>query len=166
MNGLELFLLGRKLMKIGEDAIPRVGFHQLPTSVRSIMIDVFEHPDSSVGEITARTGFPQSHVSSAVARLRDAGVFVTAVDPRDRRRTLVRASPDVPGRAAQIASAPIDPVLATALGTDDQREVAEVVASLEALAQRLTPDALARIRAAQPRSQPSSGGSPGGPAAR
>jgi len=157
VNGLELFLLGRKLMKIGEDAIPRVGFHQLPTSVRSIMVDVFEHPDSSVGEITARTRFPQSHVSSAVARLRDAGIFVTTVDPKDRRRTLVRASPDVPRRAAQIASAPIDPVLAAALGTADQREITEVVRSLEALAQRLTPDALARIRGAQPPPEASQG---------
>ena len=29
MNGLELFLLGRRLMKLGVDAIPPPGFHQL-----------------------------------------------------------------------------------------------------------------------------------------
>ncbi len=41
MNGLELFLLARKLMKIGEAAIPAAGFHELPTSVRSVLIDAF-----------------------------------------------------------------------------------------------------------------------------
>jgi hypothetical protein len=29
MNGLELFLPGRRLMKFGEDAIPPARFHQL-----------------------------------------------------------------------------------------------------------------------------------------
>ncbi len=140
MNALELFLLGRKLMKLGEQAIPTTaGFHQLPTSVRSILIDVFEHPNSSVGEITTRTGFPQSHVSAAVARLREGGALVTTVDPNDRRRTLVRPSPEVPRRAARLVSAPIDGALAAALGTQDPGEVGEVVAALEALAQRLAP---------------------------
>src|SRR5688572_6311557 len=32
VNGLQLFLLGRRLMKIGEEAIPASEFHQLPTS--------------------------------------------------------------------------------------------------------------------------------------
>jgi SAM-dependent methyltransferase/DNA-binding MarR family transcriptional regulator len=140
MNALELYLLGRRLMKLGEQAIPATaGFHQLPTSVRSILIDVFEHPNSSVGEITARTGFPQSHVSAAVARLRDGGALVTTVDPNDRRRTLVRPSPEVPRRAARLVSAPVDGALAAALGTKDPREVAEAVAALQALARRLTP---------------------------
>jgi SAM-dependent methyltransferase/DNA-binding MarR family transcriptional regulator len=140
MNALELFLLGRKLMKLGERALPTTaGFHQLPTSVRSILIDVFEHPNSSIGEITARTGFPQSHVSAAVARLRDGGALVTTLDPTDRRRTLVRPSPQVPRRAARLLSAPIDGALAAALDTKDPGEVEQVVAALEALAQRLTP---------------------------
>lgn len=125
-------------MKIGEDAIPSAGFHQLPTSVRSILIDVFEHPDSSVGEITARTGFPQSHVSASVAKLREAGALVTAVDPKDRRRTLVRASPDA-RRTAKLISAPINGALAAALGTQDPHEVGQVADALEALAQRLAP---------------------------
>lgn len=140
MNALELFLLGRKLMKLGEQAIPTTaGFHQLPTSVRSILIDVFEHPNSSIGEITTRTGFPQSHVSAAVARLREGGALVTTVDPNDRRRTLVRPAPEIPRRAAPLVSAPIDGALAAALGNTDPGEVEQVVAALEALAQRLAP---------------------------
>jgi len=146
VNGFELFLLGRTLMKIGQEAMPAAGLDQLPSSVRSVMIDVFQHPDSSVGEIAARTGFPQSHVSASIARLRDAGVLVTAVDLKDRRRILVRRSPQVPGGAAQQASAPIDAALSAALGTDDPRQVGEVVAALETLARRLGPGTLARAR--------------------
>jgi DNA-binding MarR family transcriptional regulator len=146
VDGLALFLLGRKLMKLGEEAIHRAGFHQLPTSVRSILVDVFEHPDSSVGEIAARTGFPQSHVSASVARLRAGGALVTAVDPQDRRRTLVRPSPQVRHRAPEGGAAPVDAALAAVLGTQDPQKVAEVVATLEALARRLAPEALTRSR--------------------
>jgi DNA-binding MarR family transcriptional regulator len=142
-----LVLLGRTLMKIGEEAIPTEG--KQATGVRSVLIvllDIIEHPDSSVGEITARTGFPQSHVSASVARLREAGSVVTEVDSADRRRLLVRKAPKVSERALEVASTPIDAALGAALGTDD---VAEVVAQLEALAERLTPDTLARLRAAR-----------------
>jgi DNA-binding MarR family transcriptional regulator len=138
VNGLELFLLGRRLMKIGEEAIERAGFHDLPTSVRTILTDVFEHQDTSIGEITARTGFPQSHVSASVARLRDGGVLVTAVDLKDRRRTLVRTASEVPRQAANLASAPIDDALRIALAARDPGEVARVLAALELIASSLS----------------------------
>jgi DNA-binding MarR family transcriptional regulator len=137
VNGLELFLLGRKLMKIGEEAIHSAGYFPLPTSIRSILADIFEHQNTSIGEITARTGFPQSHVSAAVARLRTGGALITTTDPHDRRRTLVRISPEVTRRAAQPMPAPIDTALAAALGTHDPHEIAETVTTLEALAQRI-----------------------------
>ena len=147
MNGLELFLLGRTLMKIGEEAIPTAGSHQLPTTVRSVLLDVFELPNSSIGEIAARTCFPQSHVSASVARLRAlGGALETTVDPLDRRRTLVRPAWEAETQAAPAAATPIDRALVAALGTDDPKEIADVVAALETLAQRLTPKALARIR--------------------
>lgn len=129
-------------MKIGEEAIPaRAGLHQLPASVRSVLIDIFEHPGSSVGEISVRTGFPQSHVSASVARLREYRAVVTAIDPNDRRRTLVRPNPEVPRQAEPLTSAPIDAALAAALGTENPMEIAEVAAALETLALRLTPKA-------------------------
>ncbi len=133
-------------MKMGEEAIPRGGFRELPTSVRSILLDVFEHPDTSVGEIAARTGFPQSHVSASVAKLRESGTFVTTIDPNDRRRTLVRRSPDVTRRAADKVKIPIDATVAAALGTNDPIAVVEVLSALELLAQQLTPDTLATLR--------------------
>jgi DNA-binding MarR family transcriptional regulator len=137
MDGVELLRLSRTLMKIAEQAIPPSGFHQLPASVRVVMIDVFEHPDSSIHEITQRTGFPQSHVSASVTRLREAGVFVTTTDPQDRRRTLVKRSPDIPARAQRF-STPIDDAVAAAIGTDDRARVGEVLTALHTLATHLT----------------------------
>jgi hypothetical protein len=134
MDGVELLQLGRRLVKIAEAAIPAdAGFHALPVSVRAVMIDVFEHPDSSIQEITQRTGYPQSHVSASVTRLRESGIFVTTTDPKDRRKTLVRASPDVPARAQRF-SIPVDDAVAAAV---EPGNAPEVLAALATLARHL-----------------------------
>jgi hypothetical protein len=48
VNAVEVYLLGRKLMKIAESAFaadqPGGG---LPTSVRMVLVDIFAHPGSS-----------------------------------------------------------------------------------------------------------------------
>ncbi|MGW6333275.1 MarR family winged helix-turn-helix transcriptional regulator [Nocardia rhamnosiphila] len=155
MNGIELFLLGRTLMKIGEEAMPTEGLPRYSTSVRSVLIvasDIVEHPGSAVGEIAARTGLPQSQVSGCVARLREAGAIVSEPDPADRRRVLIRQAPDASDRVDTVRATTIDTALAVALGTDDPEEVAEVVAALETLAQRLAPGTLSRLRPGRPRS--------------
>ncbi|MFG2622704.1 MarR family winged helix-turn-helix transcriptional regulator [Streptomyces sp. NPDC048507] len=135
-------------MKIGEEAIPTGGVGKRATSTRSmliVMLDVYEHPGTTVGEVAARSGLPQSAVSACVARLRETGSVISATDPADRRRTLLRQNPEVGDRRAEVASTPVDAALATALGTADPVDVAEVLALLEALARRLSPDMLARL---------------------
>jgi DNA-binding MarR family transcriptional regulator len=138
VNAVELYLLGRKLMKIADEALPKPATGGAPTSVRMILIDIAEHPDSSVGEIASRTGFPQSHVSTSVARLRKFGALVTSIDPSDRRRTLTRVAPGILQRS-QRAAVPVDSVLSAALGTSDPTEVEEVIEALDGLAARLAP---------------------------
>jgi DNA-binding MarR family transcriptional regulator len=138
VNAVELYLLGRKLMKIAEEALPKPPTGGPPTSVRMILIDIAEHPDCSVGEIAARTGFPQSHVSTSIARLRDLGALVTSTDPRDRRRTLTRLAPGIRQRSRR-AEVPVDAVLTEALGSSDPTEVEEVIEALDGLAARLMP---------------------------
>jgi DNA-binding MarR family transcriptional regulator len=134
MDGVELLQLGRRLVKLAEDAIPaNATLHRLPASVRAVMVDVFENPDSSIQEITQRTGYPQSHVSASVTKLRESRIFVTATDPKDRRRTLVRASPDVPARAQRFAR-PVDNAVTAVVGTEN---TAEVLAALDTLARHL-----------------------------
>ncbi|MEV8631165.1 MarR family transcriptional regulator [Streptosporangium sp. NPDC051023] len=153
MNGVELFLLGRALMKIGEEAMPTEGIGQHSTSVRTVLIvasDIRDHPDTSVGEIATRTGLPQSAVSASVARLREAGSIVTATDPGDRRRLLIKEAPEASARVTQVRSTSIDDALSTALGTDDPGQIRELVAMLEALAQRLDTRTPTARKAAQP----------------
>ncbi|WP_432992825.1 MarR family transcriptional regulator [Dactylosporangium sp. CA-233914] len=137
MNGLELLVLGRTLMKLGSVAMPALGDESLPASVRSVLIDVTQHPDSSVGEIAARTGFPQSHVSASIARLQEHGSVVSSPDPRDRRRTLVRPNPDAKPAFVVVTGEPADDVLLQALR--DPRALPEVRTALQTLYRHLLP---------------------------
>jgi DNA-binding MarR family transcriptional regulator len=132
---VELFLLGRTLMKLGEDALPTDGLGPQPGSTRTVLVvlvDLAEHGESSVGDIVKRTGLPQSQVSTAVARLRDAGRLVTEPDPADRRRTLIHLSAEPGPRALAVAESSIDATIARAL--DDENKAKAVVKSLESLA--------------------------------
>lgn len=152
MNGVDLFLLGRTLMKIGEVAMPEPegGASRYGGSARSVLIvasDLASHPDSAVGEIAARTGLPQSAVSTAVARLKEAGAVVTAPDPADRRRLLVRQADHPSGRVAEVRATGIDGALADALGEEaGPDQVEEVKAALDVLARHLSPRAAARTK--------------------
>ena len=125
-------------MKIGGGALPSLGGEPLPASVRSVLLDVAQHPGSSVTEITARTGFPQSQVSASVARLAESGAVVTSPDPRDRRRTLVRPAPAAPGKLVVVTSEPVDGALLDAL--DDPAALEEVKAALATLRRHLLAD--------------------------
>ncbi|GAA2904647.1 hypothetical protein GCM10020220_112380 [Nonomuraea rubra] len=142
VNGVELFLLGRALMKIGEEAMPSEGIGDQSTSARTVLIvvsDLRAHPETTVGEIAGRTGLPQSAVSAAIGRLRTAGAVIAETDPRDRRRTIIREAPEVSERVTRVRDTPIDGALAAALGTDDPRRIREIVAALEGLADQLIP---------------------------
>jgi DNA-binding MarR family transcriptional regulator len=140
MNGLELFLLGRRLMKLGEEAIPSSGFRDLPTSVRSVLVDVFSHPGSSVSEIASRTGFPQSHVSMSVAKLRELGALETEIDPADRRRTLVSPTEGALERSTVRGSEPVDATLRAAMGVQaTDAAMAQALAALDLMASVLMP---------------------------
>ena len=144
-----MFLLGRTLMKIAEDALPTEGLDDQPGSVRTVLIvvtDVRVHPGSAISDVVSRTGLPQSAVSAAVGRLREAGAVVTEPDARDRRRVRILPAPGLSDRVEQDRATPIDAALARALGDADPGRVADVVALLEQLALLLPPEVLARLR--------------------
>ena len=146
MNGPELFRLGRLLMQTGVQATPHAGFRDLPKGVRIVLVDVHEHPDSTIGQIVERTGFPQSHVSAAVARLRESGALVTTTDPGDRRRTIVRPVRRRPRVAADAQSAAavergVTDLLVRRHGPDGATHAPEVLDALDLLARHLCPAA-------------------------
>ncbi len=115
----------------GSDAPP------VPTGIRLVMLDVFANPDSSITEITARTGLRQSHVSVAVADLREKGILETKADPDDGRRTMVRVCAETPGRVARAGAVSADDALAAALDEHDSAPLATIVKQLESLAKQL-----------------------------
>lgn len=145
MNAVDVYLLGRKLMKLAEAAFPTDPHSgPLPASVRTVLIDVAQHPGSSISDVTRRTGFPQSHVSASVARLRDQGVLTTSVDERDGRRTVITLTDAFRDRLPTRAPAPIEGALAAELGSPDTEDMRPVTDALKLLSERLTPKALAR----------------------
>lgn len=123
MDGFELFQLGRRLMKLGEQAMPDTGFRRLSAPARSVLLDIAENPGSSISDITARVRFPQSQVSACVARLREDGMVETVTDPQDRRRTLVQLSAEARQGISTRPAAEIDTALAKAIGSTDPGEV-------------------------------------------
>ncbi|MYV97119.1 helix-turn-helix domain-containing protein [Streptomyces sp. SID3343] len=153
MNGVELFLLGRALMKIGEQAMPRPATAS-GGSGRTVVVvlgDVVSHPGTTVGEIATRTGLPQSQVSTAIARLEEAGSIDATPDPADRRRRLVNPADKPSARVAEVRAATVDAALAAVLaGPDgtasDPITLGEVAAALDVLARHLTPAIATRAR--------------------
>ena len=77
-----------------------------------MLLDIAANPGSSISEITARTGYPQSHVSTSVIKLRHFGAVRTEVDPRDRRRTLVWVVPETVRRAHSRITSTADAAIA------------------------------------------------------
>ena len=134
MKSTDLFLLGRRLMKLAEEGLPGQGVNN---SVRLVLLDIVANPGSSISEITTRTGSPQSHVSTSVIKLRQFGIVRTEADPRDRRRTLVWVVPDALEQAHSRITSTADAAIGRALGNPPSAQVDEVIGALEMVADRL-----------------------------
>jgi DNA-binding MarR family transcriptional regulator len=139
VDALDLYVLGRRLGKIGQAALEGADAKRLSPAAVLVLGDVLTHPGSTISEITNRTGFPQSYVSKSVNRLREHQVVETVADPADGRRTLVRATRTATQRIGQRAKAPFEALLREALGTDAPEVLAEVEAALDVLVARLVP---------------------------
>jgi SAM-dependent methyltransferase len=135
MDALEMYNLGRKLMRISEEAIagPTEPLRLTPAA-RLVMMDVFENPDTTAAEIAERTGFPAIVVDSAAAALREAGV-VTAGGPDAGEPGAVRLA--FRRTAAEQAASPVDSRLAEEAWIRDTAAAKEVVGTLEKLGRRL-----------------------------
>jgi DNA-binding MarR family transcriptional regulator len=141
VDGLRLYLLGRQLVKIADASFERAGTEAPPRALTLVLEDIVTNPGSAISEITSRTGFPQSHVSTSVARLRGRGIVETFADPDDGRRTLVRANPSYVRAARRRGTNPADDAIAAALEGANPATVRKVVAALELLADHLIPNA-------------------------
>jgi DNA-binding MarR family transcriptional regulator len=145
MEAIELIQLGRRLTKLGEQALrgsngSTKGDAEIPVGATLVAHDVLVHDGSTVSEITARTGLPQSYVSESVARLRDATILLTETDPDDRRRTRVRMSPQHLKSVRQKGRAPVDDLVVAALGDVDPAQSARLLSALTTIAELMRSD--------------------------
>lgn len=139
MDALDLIMLGRQLTRIGEETMRASRALALPTGPTLVLRDVLAHPDSSIGEVTARTGLPQSYASESVARLREKGMVETTPDPADGRKTLVRLSSKHMRDVAKKGAVSVDAELADALGERNPAKLKSILSSLTDLSERLRP---------------------------
>jgi len=150
MEALDLIVLGRQLARLGEramraddprdDGVAALGA-TLPAGALIVMRDVLASPGSSITDITARTGLPQSYVSESVNKLRVKGLAEITADPADRRRTLVRLTAARLDQVARHSARNADDVLRSALGDAEEAEADQVIAMLTDLASRLRTEA-------------------------
>lgn len=142
VNGLELFLLGRKLAKMGIETIPSSALNEFPPSAQAVLIDALEYPNSSIGEIAKRTELPQSQVSAAATMLEERCLLETVSDPNDGRRTLVRGAPGVGPKIRKKVDVSINQTVADALASTDTDDLARALEALEFLSLQLSPRTL------------------------
>lgn len=88
----ELYQLGRSLQELAQTAMSRDGTPSVSPAEVVVMRDLIGHSASTISDISSRTGFVHSRVSTAVASLRDRGWVMTSADESDRRRTIVTAT--------------------------------------------------------------------------
>ncbi|MFF7471958.1 MarR family transcriptional regulator [Streptomyces sp. NPDC008092] len=116
-------LLGHRLQKLAESAVPTEGIGEHPTSVGTVLIvaaDLRDHPRTTVTEIAGRTGLAQSQVSHCVARPRSAEAVTAEPDPRDGRRTLLSPAAEPSARMQAVQEAPLGPALVAATGEPEK----------------------------------------------
>jgi len=146
MEALDLIVLGRQLARLGEwamrdddpndDGVAALGA-TLPVGALIVMRDVLASPRSSITDITARTGLPQSYVSESVNKLRIKGIAEITTDAADRRRTLVTLTATHLDQVARHSARNADEVLRNALGEVDDASAEQIIALLADLANRL-----------------------------
>lgn len=138
MNVARLRRLGRRLQELSKAEVGETEGSPLTPGEEAVFEDVMRHPGSSVGEIQARTGFVQSHVSASVARMRERGLLETGPDPADGRRVRVRVADVAMHALFRRATQPVDEAIRQAV--PDPADAERAVALLKELETLLITD--------------------------
>jgi len=138
MDGVQLLRLSKRLADLVRDVTTSAGPSTLTPAEVTILGVVLGQPDRSVSELSAATGFAQSHVSTSAARLRAADLLAARPDPADGRVTRLRLTARARRAIRQRASTPATRALQAALGDPVKARSAERL--LDELAALLLPD--------------------------
>lgn len=143
MDAARLHKLARVLRELATDLTSEASEGRASATEVTIGMDIFEHDQTTIGEIAKRTGVAQSQVSTTVAAMLDYGLVTIETDPMDRRRRRITLDPKA---RRQLASSrgrrPISDAIRDYLvrgngGTHSDAEVQAIEQLLDALAGHL-----------------------------
>lgn len=140
MDASDLYYVARHLLAASRRVIVPDMERGLAGTDRLVLEDLVEAAPTTVVEIARRTHIAQSRVSTIIAEWRRRGAIDVAVDPLDRRRTLVMPSESLKAQYNVGAVEGLDAVLdqlGVSLGLEDRLVIAQ---GLERLHRRLRPD--------------------------
>lgn len=121
--------LSRTLRRTGE---AEVGLEQLPTSELDVLRFVVANQGASVSEVARALRLQTSNVSTTVRALVERGLLTRETDPRDHRRSRLRASP-LADEHRRLLGRAWSRAIASALAELDEDDVAAVRAAVPAL---------------------------------
>ena len=134
---IRLNRLARQLREIALKASQEGAELSISVGELAVIETVARNPDSTISEISRRTGLAQSWVSKIVRELSEDGVFHHGKDPNDRRQTRVRLDPEIQRRTVEDYGArPIDEAVADAaphLDAAGVKRVKELLVELDRL---------------------------------
>jgi DNA-binding MarR family transcriptional regulator len=92
----ELFDLSIALDLVGAAAASRIGINQTDLICLNLLV---RHGPMSPGQVATTLGLTTAAISAMATRLEAGGYARREIDPKDRRRILMHASPDAAQRA-------------------------------------------------------------------
>ncbi|WP_434619473.1 MarR family winged helix-turn-helix transcriptional regulator [Arthrobacter sp. A5] len=93
MRVADLHRLARALREIALLATENIGSDAVNAGELAVIEDIARYPDSTVSDVTKRTGLAQSLVSRIVRVMNDAGVISIRADLIDRRKNRLNIEP-------------------------------------------------------------------------
>jgi DNA-binding MarR family transcriptional regulator len=111
-----------------------VGVAPLPATELAVLRAVLDQPDQSVSEVASLMSMQSSNVSAAVRALAARGLLEKCPDPRDRRITLLRPTPQAVKNRDAIENAIAGTIFA-ALAKMSEEHVALLINAIPAMRQ-------------------------------
>lgn len=128
MKAATLHQLGRRLSGLAEGMMHAERTASVTAGEMAILDDLLVHGRSTVRDITARTGFAQSHVSASLARLAEASQVEWEKNPKDARSRWADLAPDERAVLQAGAATRVEDVLAEQLGAGEAEKLVKLLA--------------------------------------
>lgn len=142
MRAATLHQLGRRLSGLAGDLTHADAEKGTTPGELAILDDLLLNGRSAVREITDRTGFAQSHVSSTLAKLTERGAITWEKNPRDARSRWADLAPRERARLEQAAATRVEDALAEQLGPKEAEKLVKLLARAAKILDVKKPSAL------------------------